>query len=397
MRILYLSGIRVPSEESRSISIMRVCQAFADAGHEVTLSALTASPSSEDPVAAYGLRGGFSVIRTDLNGFWRTRLSVSLLLTGLALGWKTRELVREFRPDVVYSRLTVSELAFVPRSIPIVYEMHSLGPLRGNILRRLGFRWLVRTGRFRRLIVTTNALAGLLERAAPGVEVRLARLSAEEPREIPDPELADFRETILKGGRFGHHVGYTGYMDTYGLRGTDVLIRAAGCMPDVAFHLVGGESDVVQHWRSYARDHDRHGNIFFYGFRNPAEIPLFLRCFDIVVAPLQHRPSRRAPIGNNMSPLKLPQYMAYGKAIVASDLPAHRECLIQDETAWLVPCDDVDAWVSAIGRLIDDPEKRRTLGEAARAAYRVDYTPQTRVARILEGIEAGEAAGYSPG
>jgi glycosyltransferase involved in cell wall biosynthesis len=386
MKILYLSAARLPSEESHSLSIMRVCQAFADQGHEVILSGVVPGDDPPDPIAFYGLRGGFKVVRHELGGIWSTRLSRALMLNGLVLAWKTRGLVRETKPDIVYSRLTLAELAFVPRSAPLVYEMHSRGPLGGNLLRRLSFRCLVKRKNLRRIVVTTKTLVELLGDDLPGTEVAIARLSAERPVEISPREVDDFKEKHLDGRQFEHHVGYTGYMDTYGLRGTDIVIQVAARMPRAAFHLVGGEPEVVDHWRRYAREHDRHGNVFFYGYRNPNEMPLFLSSFDVVVAPLQYRPLRRAPTGQNMSPLKLPQYLAYGKAIVASDLPAHRECLTQGETALLVPGDDIDAWVGAIEDLLGRPEKRVAMGRSAHASYERDYTPQIRVRRILEGL-----------
>ena len=45
--------------------------------------------------------------------------------------------------------------------------------------------------------------------------------------------------------------------------------------------------------------------IFFYGYKNPSMMPYFLNCFNVVLAPLQYRPEARAPLGANMSPLKL--------------------------------------------------------------------------------------------
>ena len=386
MRILYLSAAILPSEESHSVSIMRLCQAFADAGHEVVLSGLAPEGSAVDPVEFYGLKGGFRVIRHEAGRIWNTRISRSLLLTGLMLAWKTRRLIREVRPDIVYSRLTVAELALIPQNVPIVYEMHSLGPIGGNILRRFSFRWLVKRHRFRRFVVTTDALAELLGKELPDAEVVVARLSAPEPVAVSDEEMAVFRDTTLQGTGFQHHVGYTGYMDSYGLRGTDIIIETASRMPQTAFHLVGGKPEVVDYWDAYSRKYNEHGNIFFYGHRNPDEMPLFLNCFDVVVAPLQYRPVRRAPAGQNMSPLKLPQYMAYGRAIVASDLPAHRECLSHDDTALLIPADDVEAWTRAIGCLLDNPEKRAAMGKAALAVYQAGYTPRIRVKRILEGL-----------
>ena len=87
-----------------------------------------------------------------------------------------------------------------------------------------------------------------------------------------------------------------------------------------------------------------------------------------------------------MSPLKIPQYMAYGKAIVASDIPAHRELLRNNETAILVPCYDTLKWKEAINRLINDKMACSKLGRAAYHEYRREFTPEVRVQKILNGV-----------
>lgn len=60
--------------------------------------------------------------------------------------------------------------------------------------------------------------------------------------------------------------------------------------------------------------------------------------------------------------------MAFGKAIVASDLPGFAETLRDGESALLVPPGDPVALASAIVRLLNDATLRKRLGDAARGA-----------------------------
>ena len=387
MKILYLSAAILPSEISHSLSIMRVCQAFTDNGHDVTLTGIAPTKDAPDPIKFYGFKGGFKVIR-HLLPFWAKKNPIAsrLLLPGLVLGWKTRKLCNQIKPDIIYSRLTITELAFVPRDIPIIYEMHSLGPFGISFIHRWAFRWILRRKNFKRIVVTTNVLAEWLKDRIPDAEITVARLSAEPPVELTQKQISAFVNDNFQGHNFKQHVGYTGYLDTEGLRGTDIIIQTAARMPDIAFHIVGGKPEIVEHWKKYAEDYNQAGNIFFYGYRNPNEMPYFLGGFDVTLAPLQHRPTKRAPIGKNMSPLKLPQYMGYGKAIVASDLPAHREVLSEGETALMVRHDDIDAWVSSIQSLLDNENKRRAMAKAGKKAYASEFTPRIRIQKMLSGL-----------
>jgi glycosyltransferase involved in cell wall biosynthesis len=68
------------------------------------------------------------------------------------------------------------------------------------------------------------------------------------------------------------------------------------------------------------------------------------------------------------SPLKLFEYMAAGRPIVASDLPAIREVLHHDVDALLVAAGDPAALAAGIERVLADPGLARRLAEAALSA-----------------------------
>jgi glycosyltransferase involved in cell wall biosynthesis len=57
--------------------------------------------------------------------------------------------------------------------------------------------------------------------------------------------------------------------------------------------------------------------------------------------------------------------MAFGAPVVATDLPPVRE--LAAGTVELVPVDDAQALVEALGRLLGDEARRRKLAQAARA------------------------------
>lgn len=90
------------------------------------------------------------------------------------------------------------------------------------------------------------------------------------------------------------------------------------------------------------------------------------------------------------SPLKIFEYMAAGRAIVAPDQPNIREILRDDETALLFDPSAAGAMWQAIQRLIGDAPLRRRLGDAARAEItRRDYTWRGNAARIVAWAESG--------
>jgi glycosyltransferase involved in cell wall biosynthesis len=81
------------------------------------------------------------------------------------------------------------------------------------------------------------------------------------------------------------------------------------------------------------------------------------------------------------SPLKLFEYMASGRPIVASDLPAFREILRHDENALLVEAGNPQALVAGISRIKRDPTLGGRLARQAREDVRA-FTWARRAERL---------------
>jgi glycosyltransferase involved in cell wall biosynthesis len=90
------------------------------------------------------------------------------------------------------------------------------------------------------------------------------------------------------------------------------------------------------------------------------------------------------------SPLKLFEYLAMGRPIVASDLPAIREVLTHEQTALLVPAGDAAALAAAIGRLADDRVLAGRLASNA-AALAPHYSWEARAERLESALVAAAA------
>jgi glycosyltransferase involved in cell wall biosynthesis len=114
------------------------------------------------------------------------------------------------------------------------------------------------------------------------------------------------------------------------------------------------------------------------------EGPMYLAACDVLVA--SHKPN---PDGTPFfgSPTKLFEYMAMGKGIVASNLNQIGEVLKHDRTAWLVKPGDVEALIEGMKVLIDDTEKRKRLGWAARNEVVAKYTWKEHTRRMIENLK----------
>lgn len=92
-------------------------------------------------------------------------------------------------------------------------------------------------------------------------------------------------------------------------------------------------------------------------------------------------------------PGALVEAMLAGKAIVASDIPVHRETLTDGETGMLVPLRDAAAIAAAILALLSDGRRAAALGAAARAIA-VDRFDVRRAAERYDALYADVVARY---
>ena len=387
MTILYLADIRFPLERANGIQTMETCWALAARGHHVTLVVRpdTHSPP-RDPFAYYGLppRSELRIERTP-------RSVLSLPAAGRRVGYLTfaaGATLGASAVDLVMTRdLGVASLLLrLPTRTPIVYESHGYAP---DVATALPTMLSTATPPSPAKLARLAGREARVWRSAPGYVTITAGLANELQRRfgardllavVPDGvRIVD--DTVpppfVAGARQRPVVCYAGHL--YAWKGVDVLLQALTDVPEVDAVIVGGhdkEPD-LERMRALASTSGLGQRVTFTGLVAPGDVAARLAAADILALP---NPAS-AISTHATSPLKLFEYMAAGRAIVASDLPSIREVLSHDVNALLVAPGDATALASAIGRLADDAALRTRLGEAARRAVR-DYTWARRAERL---------------
>jgi len=111
---------------------------------------------------------------------------------------------------------------------------------------------------------------------------------------------------------------YCGHL--YKGRGIEYILDAAKILKDVMFIIVGGFPSDVSYWKKYANDMGL-VNVVFTGFVENGMVPTYLKAADVLLMPY----TRDMPTYKWMSSLKLFEYMAAGRPIIATDLVAIKE------------------------------------------------------------------------
>ncbi|MBI5329654.1 MAG: glycosyltransferase [Betaproteobacteria bacterium] len=149
-------------------------------------------------------------------------------------------------------------------------------------------------------------------------------------------------------------------------KGVETVLRA---MPRarsrVDLVIVGGEPHRVQELEQLARELGVADCVRLLGPTPPARRFEAIAAADLALLPLT---ARSGMASRYTSPLKLFEYMAMGKAILASDLPTVRDIVKPGMDAVLAAPDQPEAWADALLALAVDAPLRARLGSAAAAA-----------------------------
>jgi len=268
--------------------------------------------------------------------------------------------------------------------IPHVYDMHSSLPQqlsnfkysRSRSLRRL-FQWAEeRMVRRSDLVITIcQQLQDAVGRMGVGDRALLIEnVMGGEVEEAPSLTPAEVRHrwNIPADAPLAL---YTGTFEAY--QGVGLLIEAAALVarshPSARFLIVGGEPAQIEAAKDLALSRGAAGVMVFTGQQPARDIPAYVRACDLLVSPR---------IRGTNTPLKVYSYLRSGKPIIATDLVTHTQVL-SPEVARLVP-PEADRLAAAIVELIERPEERRRLSEAATVLAAAKYSREVYVRRTSE-------------
>lgn len=158
-------------------------------------------------------------------------------------------------------------------------------------------------------------------------------------------------------------IGYAGSAVAY--EGLELLMEAMALLKKngqpFTFVLVG-DGKVIDTVKAKAKELEIEGECRFTGRVPFEQVPRYLSCMDIMPVP-----RLSSAVTEMVSALKPLEAMAMGKALVLSDVSPHITMAGENgERARLFAKDSAEGLSEALQALIDSPEERKRLGQAAR-------------------------------
>lgn len=390
MRICYLCGdlgIPLGGRKGASAHVRGLVQAFAALGHDVVL----VSPCVDDDLAI-----GATVVPVPVpkivdaipsNGHPRLVRALRHLWNNVAVEQAVEGVLQDYRPHLLYERYGPFGVAggIVARrmGIPHVLEVNAPLAWEGAQYRQQALQEAAKA-----LEETAFSLASLIVTVSRELRDELVAAGVEESKIVVVPNGADVdmfgpEGPAYRPGLEGKVViGFVGSLKAW--HGIDILVEAFRILAgDPRFHLlVVGDGPMAKTLHSLREELP--GRVTVAGAVSHAEVPGFIRGMDVAVAPYP----QLAPF--YFSPLKVLEYMATGRAVVASRIGQLADLIRDGETGLMVSPGDADALAVAVRRLADDDALRHTIGAAAAAEVRSAHTWGHRASQILEA--AGKAS-----
>jgi glycosyltransferase involved in cell wall biosynthesis len=196
------------------------------------------------------------------------------------------------------------------------------------------------------------------------------------PREKPVDMIKKYAlQDKIVIGWIGSLVGWSGIENLIAM-----ALHVLENYPNVAFLLVGGgaNKEFFQeklHIKNYAP------RVTLAGTVSHDEVPQYLACMDIVLAPYPKLPFWYP------SSLKIFEYMAAGKAVIASDIGQVGEVIKDGENGLLIDPDVGAALLQKTVSLIENAALRKRLGVQARREVLETYTWEQQAKKIIAIFE----------
>lgn len=173
-----------------------------------------------------------------------------------------------------------------------------------------------------------------------------------------DPGFYDVEDESVEFDDVGDDEFTVSYVGTIGrTHGLSIVLDAAAKLEDVQFVLVGDGAEREELERRAAGQ----DNVVFTGRRPKDDVPHILRRSDVALVHLKPR-----AVFETVIPSKLLEAMAARLPVILGVYGEAERILTAAGAGIVIEPDDVAELVSAVERLRDDPDARRTFGESGR-------------------------------
>ncbi|MEG4881289.1 glycosyltransferase [Microcoleus sp. K1-B6] len=274
------------------------------------------------------------------------------------------------KPSLIYTRSAIVVDLLQKLGTPVLYECHK--PITEDFLQLK----LLKDKNLIGIVTISSTLAeNYIQLGLPLDKVLVAHSAVELNMFLPyqEKDLARKKISLPLGAKI---ILYSGHL--YDTKGIPTIFKIARMMPEYNFVLVGGWIDDINRVKENIQKEDLR-NVLIIGHVPQSELASYLYAADILILPT----SKSWKLAEVTSPLKLFEYMAVKKPIVASALPNIMTVLRDGENSLLAEPDNPLSFQEAMVNLFENPLLASTIAERAFQEVQ-NFTWDNRADQVLQ-------------
>lgn len=371
MKIIYIANVRMPTERAHGGQIMKMCEAWGKEHQVILYYPFRINYIKKDPFDFYGIKKNFKlkkIFSLDLLP-WEKFFSKSVFyFQNISFAFFSFLNLFFKKADIFFARDFWSAFFLSLAGKKVIYEIHD-SPNR-HFITKLAFRKIDK-------FVTTNKYKAEELMNKFGVQQKNI-LALPNGVDIEDFDILESKEECRKKLELPVNkqiVLYTGHLFSW--KGADVLLEASkNLSKDILTIFVGGTPQDLIRFRAKAGLSDK---VLILGHKEHKEIPYYLKASDVLVLP--NTAKERISL-KETSPLKLFEYMASKRPIIASKIPSIEEVVSENEVVFFEP-DNPEELKDKILEVLENYSDFEYIAE--RAFLKVqNYTWENRANSILK-------------
>lgn len=330
LNILYLLNHRYPTEKAYGIQVSKMCEAFSRLGVNTTLLVpKRRSKIKDNPFSFYDLNNSFRIeILNSPDFYWPGFFDrFAFMIKNTLSAWKLIKFARKYFPNAfIFSRDEFPLFLLSFTNSKLCFEAHKFSENKMFLYKRLRRRGV-------KIIAISEGIKNMfLKLGYKDQDILIARDGADLKKFDINSSKLEARNN-LGINKESKLVLYTGHL--YPWKGVSIFLEASKSLPDVNFKTVTNQPYRL--------------------------IPMYLKAADVLVLPNR---SNEKLSRLYTSPLKMFEYMASGRPIVASDLPSIREVLSENNSVLVKP-DDPKALALGIKSVLEDKDLAKKISTQA--------------------------------
>ncbi len=390
MKLYYIQNSRLPTEKAHGYQIVKMCEAFSKLNNDLIL----VLPKRKNPIQKtlfdyYKIERNFTVEYIDGYDFFSINLipqKISYYLNEfyflLLLAFKQTD-----NRSVCITRNPLVAFCLKIKKKFVIYECHDWfnkhKKIALSLLKKVNL--IITTNRYIRNNFLDNAFDPKAVHCIPnGIDLKIFdnNLSNHDARKI----LAGTYDNIFEKIIDKKIILYTGSYKTMGVeKGIDEVLKALVKIKtkDVVFLAVGGNIKDIDYYNQIAKQLGVDEKVILLGRVEQKTLAIMQKAANLLLMPFPNK----AHYKYHMTPLKMFEYMASKRPIIASTLPSIKE-ILNEHNSFLVEPDSINE----LSKMID-----YVLNNATQATLRSDnafndvfkYQWTNRAAKIIDLIKYG--------